>query len=192
LLIIVRDSEGEATQTDAVPNLLTASTWAHDGITQAHGHGLIPQNLQNSFTANATRAEFTAFAVALYEAVTGREITERATFNDTNDINVQKMGGLGVVGGVGNGNFNPNGTITRQEAAVMLSRLIEQIDQPLPIIAPTFADNAQIASWATEAVGQIQAAGIMGGVGNNQFNPTGNFTREQSIITMLRLFDEFN
>ena len=74
----------------------------------------------------------------------------------------------------------------------MLSRLIAQIDQPLPIIVPTFADNAQIASWATQAVGQIQAAGIMGGVGNNQFNPTGNFTREQSIITMLRLFEELS
>jgi len=173
-------------------NLTTASNWAHDGITQAHTHGLIPQNLQNNFTANATRAEFAAFAVALYETVTGREITERATFNDTNDINVQKMGGLGVVGGVGNGNFNPGGTITRQEAAVMLSRLIAQIDQPLPIVAPTFADNAQIASWATQSVGQIQAAGIMGGVGNNQFDPAGNFTREQSVITMLRLFEEFN
>jgi len=173
------------------PNLNTASDWAHSGITQAYNHGIIPANLQTSFTANATRAEFAAFAVALYETVTGREITERATFNDTNDMNVQKMGGLGVVGGVGNGNFNPNGTITRQEAAVMLSRLIERIDQPLPIVAPTFADNAQIAGWATQAVGQIQAAGIMGGVGNNQFNPTGNFTREQSIITMLRLFDGF-
>jgi len=187
LLIIARNPEGEAT-----PNLLTASTWAHNSITQAHNHGLIPQNLQTNFTANATRAEFTAFAVALYETVTGREITERTTFNDTNDINVQKMGGLGVVGGVGGGNFNPNGTITRQEAAAMLSRLIERIDQPLPIVAPTFADNAQIANWATQAVGQIQAAGIMGGVGNNQFSPTGQFTREQSITTILRLFEEFN
>ncbi|MCL2235005.1 MAG: WG repeat-containing protein [Defluviitaleaceae bacterium] len=174
----------------STPNLFTASSWAVDGITQAHTRGLIPANLQTNFTANATRGEFAALAVALYETVTGREITERATFNDTNDINVQKMGGLGVVGGVGDGNFNPNGTITRQEAAVMLARLIAQIDQPLPIVAPTFADNAQIASWATEAVGQIQGADIMGGVGNNQFNPTGNFTREQSIITMLRLLPD--
>jgi len=33
---------------------------------------------------------------------------------------------------------------------------------------------------------------VANGVGNNQFDPTGNFTREQSIITMLRLFEEFN
>ncbi|HHV99215.1 MAG TPA: S-layer homology domain-containing protein [Clostridiaceae bacterium] len=30
--------------------------------------------------------------------------------------------------------------------------------------------------------------GLMGGVGNNRFSPHGNFTREQSIVTMLRLF----
>jgi len=168
----------------------SASAWAQESIIEAHNHGLIPTSLQTNFTANATRAEFAAFAVALYETITGRSITGRMQFNDTNDINVQKMGYLGIVTGVGNGNFNPSGTITRQEAAVMLSRLISAIDQPLPIATPTFADNAQIASWASQAVGQIQAAGIMGGVGDNQFNPTGQFTREQSIITMLRLFYE--
>ena len=166
------------------------SSWAVDAVNSAIAAGIVPLSLQNAYTQATTRAEFTAFAVALYETVTGREITERATFNDTTDINVQKMGGLGVVGGVDNGNFNPGGTITRQEAAVMLSRLVERIAEPLPIVTPTFADNAQIASWATQAVGQIQAAGIMRGVGDNQVNPTGQFTREQSIITMLRLFEE--
>ena len=168
------------------------SAWAADHVNAAILAGLAPIELQSNFTTPTTRAEFAALAVSLYETVTETQIAGRMQFNDTNDINVQKMGYLGVVGGVGNGNFNPNGTITRQEAAVMLARLIAVIDQPLPIVAPTFADNAQLASWATQAVGQIQAAGIMGGVGNNQFNSTGNFTREQSIITMLRLFEELN
>jgi len=35
----------------------------------------------------------------------------------------------------------------------------------------------------------VQAADIMGGVGNNIFSPHGTFTREQSIITILRLFE---
>ena len=174
------------------PGINTASSWAHVGITQAIGLGLVPPSLQNYYTNNTTRAEFAALAVALYETATGREITQRATFNDTNDVNVQKMGGLGVVTGVGGGNFNPNGTITRQEAAVMIARLANVVGQSFPIMASTFADNAQIADWATQSVGQVQAAGIMGGVGNNLFNPTGQFTREQSIITMLRLFDELS
>ena len=34
-----------------------------------------------------------------------------------------------------------------------------------------------------------KAKGICGGVGNNMFSPQGSYTREQSIITLLRLFD---
>jgi len=125
----------------------------------------------------------------LYETVTGREITERAQFNDTTDVNVQKMGGLGIVTGIGGGYFAPDRTITRQEAAALLARLAYAIGQPLPASAPTFADNAGIASWAVNRVGQVQAAGIMTGVGNNNFAPNGTYTREQSIVSMLRLFE---
>ena len=53
----------------------------------------------------------------------------------------------------------------------MLARLADAIGQPLPASAPTFADNAQLSSWAVDGVGQIQAAGIMTGVGNNNFAP---------------------
>ena len=110
-------------------------------------------------------------------------------FNDTNDINVQKVGYLGIVTGVGYGNFAPNNTLTREQATVMIARLAYAVGQPLPQAAPTFADNAATSSWAVDSVGQIQAAGIMSGVGDNRFDPQGTFTREQSIITMLLLFE---
>jgi hypothetical protein len=72
----------------------------------------------------------------------------------------------------------------------MLARLADVIGQPIPPSAPTFTDNAQISSWAVDAVGQMQATGIMGGIGNNMFAPKGDYTREQSIVTILRLFNE--
>jgi|GEM_PF-418207 len=174
----------------AAPNLDTASTWAHEGINNAVAFGIVPHSLQNYYTSNATRAEFAALAVALYETVIGMEITGRMDFNDTSDINVRKVGYLGVVEGVGGGNFAPDNTLTREQAAVMLARLANVMGQPIPPSAPTFADNAQISSWAVDAVGQMQAAGIMGGTGNNQFTPRGDYTREQSIVTMLRLLSE--
>ena len=171
------------------PNLNTASTWAHEGINNAVAAGLVPQSLQNHYTNNITRAEFTALAVLLYETVTGREITGRVTFNDTNDVNVEKAAYIGIVSGTGNNNFSPNMQFNREQAAVILSRLADAIEQPLPQVAATFADNAQISSWAIESVGQVQTAGIMGGIGNNIFSPQGTFTREQSIVTILRLFE---
>ena len=170
------------------PNLISASSWARDDIIRAFDLGLVPVTMQWAYTQAATRVEFAALAVALYERLSG-EITGRVQFEDTNDVNVQKMAYLGVVTGVGNNRFNPAGQITREQAAVMLSRLADAIGRPFPPSAPTFADSANLSSWAVEGVGQMQASGIMGGVGNNRFDPRGAYTREQSIITILRLYD---
>jgi len=165
------------------------SPWAVDYVEMAIELNIVSQNLQANYTQPTTRAEFAALAVTLYEKVTGSTVTGRMRFNDTVDIDVQKAGYLGVTTGVGNGNFNPNGQLTREQAAVMLARLADVIGQPLSQSAPTFADNWQLSSWAYDAVGQVQAAGIMGGVGDNRFAPSGNYTREQSIVTILRLFE---
>ena len=35
----------------------------------------------------------------------------------------------------------------------------------------------------------MQTSGIMGGVGNNRFDPQGSYSWEQSIATLMRLYD---
>jgi len=169
-------------------NTTGASPWAQEGLTQAISLGLVPTSLQSNYTEPTTRAEFAALAVALYENQRGT-ITGRVSFADTTDINVQKAAYIGVVTGVGDNQFAPNATLTREQAAVMLSRLATAIGTPLPAAAPTFADNNTISPWAIDGVGQMQSSGIMGGVGDNRFNPIGLYTREQSIVTIIRLLD---
>lgn len=164
------------------------SSWAEADVNKAIEAKLVPETLQTQYTQAATRAEFTALVVALYESVTGSEITERTKFNDT-DINVEKAAAIGVVSGTGNDAFSPHTQLTREQAATMLARLSESIGKPLTKQAAAFSDNSNISSWATEAVGQMQASGIMGGVGENAFAPQGDYTREQSIVTILRLYD---
>ena len=165
------------------------SSWAIDQVAEAVRLYLVPYNLQSNYTQTATRKEFCALAVELYEKVTGGEITERATFSDTTDINVQMMAGIGVINGVGNNQFNPDGQLTREQAATILVRLADAMGKPLPEGTASFADNASIASWAMDAVGRVQAGGLMDGVGNGLFSPQGSYTREQSILTILRLYE---
>jgi hypothetical protein len=164
------------------------SSWAAASVNAAIAGGLVPSVLQSKYTQPTTRVEYCALAVALYEKHSG-EITERAKFSDTIDVNVEKMAALGVVNGVGDNKFDPDAKLTREQAAVMLSRLADALGKPLAAKDATFADNAKISSWAIEGVGQVQAAGIMSGVGDNTFAPKEPYTREQSIITMLRLWD---
>ena len=166
------------------------SDWAADLVKMAVDAGLVPQQLQSKYTTPATRAEFCALAVRVYEKLKGAEITERASFTDTDDVNVQKMAGLGVVGGVGDGKFNPDGALTREQAATILSRLASAVGKPLESADPTFADNSSISSWAKDAVGQMQLYNVMNGVGNNNFAPQDPYTREQCIMTAMRLYDK--
>ena len=165
------------------------SSWAVEQVSAAVEAGLVPDSLQAKYTQTATRAEFCALAVELYETVTGEEITQRATFSDTTDVNVQKMAGIGVISGIGNNQFNPNGQLTREQAATILVRLAVALGKPLPEGTAAFADNSSIASWAIEAVGRAKAGGIMDGTGNNMFSPQGAYTREQSIMTAYRLYE---
>ena len=171
------------------PTVDQPSSWAVEQVNAAVEAGLVPESLQSKYTQTATRAEFCALAVELYEKVTGEEITQRATFTDTSDVNVQKMAGIGVISGIGNNQFNPNGELTREQAATILVRLADALGQPLPEGTASFADNSSIASWALDSVGRAKAGGIMDGTGSNQFSPQGAYTREQSIMTAYRLFE---
>ena len=167
------------------------SPWAIESINKASRLNLVPLDmLDGGFTKSITRAQFTALAVCLYETVMDEVITGRVEFTDTSDINVQKAAAIGVVGGIGNGKFDPEATLTREQAAAVLSRLAAAIGKNLPKHKITFADRKAISAWATEAIGQMQLSGIMGGVGDNKFAPKGEYTKEQSIITILRLYEK--
>lgn len=171
------------------PNYHTPSAWAGDIVTQAINSNIVPKSLQRGYQRSITRREFCALAVQFYESTTKSTITQRMQFKDTSDVNVQKMGGLGIVTGVGNGNFNPNGLLTRESAAVILVRLAESLGIDFDAVTPNFSDNKDISSWAYSQVGKVQVVGVMGGMGNNTFSPKSTYTREQSIATVMRIMD---
>ena len=174
---------------DMIPVAEQPSAWALSQVDGAISAGLVPENLRMRYTRAISRAEFCALAASLYEIATESIVGRRAFFSDTSDVNVQKLGALGVVGGVGNGKFEPDRSLTREEAATMLARLADAMGKPLPQKMSTFADNNGISNWAIEAVGQVQAAGIMQGMGNDTFMPKGPYTREQSIVAIMRFYD---
>ena len=166
----------------------TPSDWAAEHIRAAVAAGLVPPALQSNYAQTVTRAEFCSLAVVLYEKAVGR-IAGRTKFTDTEDINVEKAAHAGIAFGVSDGVFEPSGPLTREQAAAMLSRLANAMGKPLKNQAATFSDNGSISDWALEAVGQMQSSGVMGGTGDNMFSPRGPYTREQSIVTIMRLKD---
>jgi hypothetical protein len=165
--------------------------WAAEHVSRAIGEDIVPEFFQEKYAQPATREEFCSLGVALYEKFNG-EILGRREFTDTENIDVQKMAYIGVVGGTNAEGtlFNPTGNISRAGAAALLTNLANAIGKPLPAGTADFTDIASIPPWALQAVGQVQAAGIMGSTSeNNTFSPNDLYSRQQSIITILLLYD---
>lgn len=190
-------NEGAVPLWAQTPNNDTPSSWAQESVERAGELGILPESFCSDFGRSTTRAEFAAIAVALYEHF--REpVMGRAAFTDTSDPSVEKAAYLGIVSGVGNSRFDPYSPITREQAAVMLSRLVEALKgQPMGYFASIrFYDSGEISLWALEGVYKMVSFEIMTGVGAigfyNRFAPQQPFTREQSIVTILRIFDLVN
>jgi hypothetical protein len=95
---------------------------------------------------------------------------------------------MGFINGVETENgvcFYPNSSITRAEAAVILSRMI---DLPQPTVKPVFSDSDSIPSYATDAIHALNYAGILECIGNG-ISPTENLNRGQSAQILCALMD---
>ena len=165
------------------------SAWAIPFIERSSELELIPGSFYGRFSHSITRVEFCAIAVRIFEGVTACSITEYAEFYDTDDPDVAKLAGIGVIRGIEENIFEPERDISREEAAVLLANLMGALGRPLRESSATFADLSSIADWARHEVGQVQAQGIMVGLQGNIFDPKGSLTIEQTIKTMLVIYD---
>lgn len=193
----------------AVPPTLTdtpwaaASSWAQAEVEAAITASLVPDALQSNYTDLITRREFCTLMVTLVEQKSGQDIgsylsakglTVINPFTDTADDTVLAAYALGIVKGTSETTFNPGGSITRQEAAAMLQRT----GKLLGIRAgesQDFADKAQFGSWAAEGIGYVSSLvdadsgkRVMEGTGGGNFSPLATYSREQAILTALRLY----
>lgn len=173
------------------------SDWALSEVNAAIKAGIVPESLQNLYKSPMSRAEYCALAVTLIEAYTGEPIEytvgdrERGSFVDTSDEAVLNAQALGIVQGRGNGVFDPDGIINRQEAARILVNTFKACAY-LPGHtgkSPVYNDADSTAIWASEGIWYTAEWKVMIGVGDNMFDPTGSYTREQSILTMIRLYN---
>lgn len=106
---------------------------------------------------------------------------------------------LELVGGVGDGKFEPGTHISRQEVAVILSRLLEKIALIEPIDEHTqatvlgrHADGREVAGWARTGVATMLHYSFMQGTSAVAISPKLSSTRAQAaalvdrIVTLIR------
>jgi|GEM_PF-2179896 len=111
-----------------------------------------------------------------------------STFTDTNKRLIRMAADIGIIEGMGDGNFDSYRPLTRQEAAVMLLRTYAAYSNSISFAADAaYTDGGEIAPWANLGVRFVTGADVMQGVGENTFAPLAFYTREQAVLTFLRL-----
>ncbi len=118
--------------------LSDVSNWAQEGVAAAQEAGLIPSTLETrSATGAITRAEFCGIAVNAYKAVSGKAVfaSGKKPFRDCDDPNVVAAYELGLISGRGDGVFDPDAEIERQDLCVMLYNILNTAGIDAPAIA---------------------------------------------------------
>ncbi|MBR0365240.1 MAG: S-layer homology domain-containing protein, partial [Clostridia bacterium] len=180
-------------------NELNISDWAYSDIKTAMEYGIADTRLityggPRDVTRGITRIEFCRLAknTLLLTAPLYMDAEADNGFSDIYDTEdallASKLAELGIIYGYEDGTFRPENGITRQEAAVILSRMLGVFGMTAEADTQ-YADMTEVQDWARDGVSVTAAYGIMNGVDNNCFDPDGTYTIEQSIVTMLREFN---
>ena len=170
--------------------------WAADNILFAASRGLLSGTSDTTFSPNTgmTRGMFVT-ALGRLAGInpdsykTGKFTDVKADAYYAPYVNWAAQNG--IVEGVTATTFAPDTNINREQMAVIMANYAKKLGYDLPktLQAVTFADNAQISSWAKNAVRTMQQAGILAGKNGNKFDPKGTATRAE-VATVLRRFVE--
>ena len=121
-----------------------------------------------------------ALVLALVMSMSLVTIANASDFTDSDKITyteaVDVMTGIGVLNGLDTGAFNPTGTLTREQAAkIICTMLLGDNADKLGSTSSSFTDVA-VTRWSSPYIEYCASSGIIAGVGNGQFNPTGKLT----------------
>ena len=100
----------------------------------------------------------------------------------------------GVVNGVGNGKFDPEGEVTREQMAAILYRYAQKkgLDTTARGELGGFADRDKVSAWSKDALLWTVAGGIIGGAkegGKLLLNPRNGATRAEVAAILVRFID---
>lgn len=102
------------------------STWALQKIAISEKSSILPEGFSaRPFTDSITRRDFTELLISTcrFYGVTMPELTTEHPFRDTTDTSAEVAYILGLIRGTSPGVFNPDLPLTREMAAVVLSRM---------------------------------------------------------------------
>lgn len=177
---------------DAPLSANDCSDWAAADIARAKEIGLLDDVLWLVYQKEITREKFCElvfdFIMITQGGITTSEYQNQ--FTDTDNRKVVVLRAAEIIYGKSDTEFAPNDSLTREEAATIIVRMINQV-MPMPVTEMYFAydDSDDISNWASGAVQVMSNLKFMNGVGDHKFAPKETYTAEQSIATLVRIYE---
>ena len=110
-----------------------------------------------------------------------------ADFKDQDKIEneeaVAVLTGIGIINGDDKGNFNPEGTLTRAEATVIITKILGAAD--IKATTDKFTDVTEN-YWGMPYIAYCVAEGVVAGMGDGTFAPNAKLTGYQWATLLLR------
>jgi hypothetical protein len=172
--------------------------WFAKDVTLLANKHLVKGVKENTFAPNQTltRAEFAAMIVRALGLP--EDVNKGISFSDVKatDWHAGYVGAAakaGIINGVGDGRFNPNGFVTRQEIAKMVVAAIQYAGGNLSAADKAalgkFSDASKVSDWAVDAVAIAATKGILLGA-DGKLNPQGNSTRAEAATFIKRFMTD--
>jgi len=168
--------------------------WAQEEISNWVADDLIAGFADGSFRPDqeVTRAQF----VALVNRAFNKQTTDAAC--DFADIKpsdwfyyeVASAKAAGYISGFPDGSFRPNKEVTRQEAAAMITKLLDLKAKDESVIV-NFKDYRDFSKWAEAGINAVVAAEIMSGFPDGTFGAQKFITRAETVVTLDRALIKF-
>ena len=152
---------------------------------------LFPDGLHfNEEGAKKTAAEFAKSIKVLFE---GARESGEVSFSDVSDGDwfapfIASAAKSGFING-SDGSFRPNDNITREDAALIIYRMLTAIGKK-PSGYKSFADRNDISDYAKDAVLALGGAKIVQGSGENMFLPKNNITRAEAAQLLYNVLNK--
>ena len=174
---------------------INAKAWYHLYVDYAVTNGLFGGTSANTFEPETAMTR--AMLVTVLWRYEGKPTGYQNTFADVNAKDgswyldaVAWAASNGIVNGVGNNRFDPNGKITREQMAAILFRYAQKkgIDTSKRGDVSNFPDANKISAYAKEAVCWAVGEGIING-SDGKLLPQGDATRAQVATILMRYIE---
>lgn len=169
--------------------------WFYDPVCCVYEMGLMTGVSDTAFAPNTTTTR--GMVAAMLHRLEDSPTAENAGFSDVHDGDwyataANWAAGVGIVGGFGDGTFQPNAPITREQMASILYRYAAYKGMDVSARATLDGYIDQPSAWAEDVMQWAVAEGLLTGVSEDRLQPQGPATRAQVAAIFERFLENIH